>query len=110
MSVPLDRSGMGTFDSSGRAVVRLAPERAGECWIVRRVSVSTTSSSRTTATTYKSFEQPSRKLDRTVKGNDATSEDDSYKIDSGESFLCIWEGGTTGAVATLYLIGTVENG
>jgi len=106
----LDKSGQATFDANGRAVIRLGPEKARERWVVRRVTVSTTSNATSTATTYKGVETPSRRLDGTVRGNQDTSEDDSYSIESGEGFLCVWSGGTPGAIATLFLLGDIEFG
>lgn len=104
----LVKTGQSTFDNNGRAEVRMAPERPGQKWNVRRVVISTTSQLRTTAATYRDSETAANKLDTSARANDDTSEDNSYLIYSGGAFICVWNGGTPGAVATLNLLGDIE--
>jgi len=104
----LDLTKDGTFDASGRATAFLGPERASQLWRIKRVTVSTTSSTKTQCKLYRTAESPSRQLDNTPRGNSDTSEDNSYEFRTPEKLLAVWTGGTVGAVATLNIIGTIE--
>lgn len=92
-------------NSDGRAVATLAPYRAGERWIVTRVTVQSTSSQLTpTCKIYRGAEQPNRLIDGTHTGV-LDHSDTNLKLHNGEHLVAVWEGADVGSQCTITIEG-----
>jgi hypothetical protein len=101
--IRITKAGSGAFDTSGEATVVIGCP-AGVRWRIIVATVSTTSTTRTTASLYLGTPAESGFLDGTYSGNRSTS-DSEHLILGGEVLTCVWTGGTPGARATLRVSG-----
>lgn len=106
MSDVVDVYRTATFDSSGRAVIVVGPDRAREWWKVTGYTAKTNSTVQTTLTVYKGSEQAGSRIDVTRKGNDDSSDTQVEIPPSGYPLRFVWSGGSVGALAEISVQGT----
>lgn len=105
MSIPLFETDTGVADANGRAVARVQPLRAFETWDIRRMAVSSTSSTLVpTARIYRGSENPSMLVDGTHTGT-LDQSDTQLSLANGEALICVWEGADVGSQCTFTVQG-----
>lgn len=108
MSIPLFESDTGVADAAGRAVASVQPLRAFETWNIRRMAVSSTSSTLVpTARIYRGSENPSMLVDGTHTGN-LDQSDTELALANGEALICVWSGADVGSQCTFTVQGSKE--
>lgn len=103
----LDTSRSARFDAGGIARLFIGPQVFGESWRVRRMTVSTDSTSDTDARVYIGLENDSRMVAGTYSGNRDFNETDITLL-SLDTFIVVWDGGNPGANAIFYVQGTAS--
>lgn len=102
------RTGQAEFDAAGIAQVTIGVPN-GVSWRVGLTTVSTTSTTRTTASVYLGSPSPSALVDSTYSGNRDAS-DTVHEVIGGELVTCQWTGGEVGKMATLRISGDQRQG
>lgn len=91
----LIRTADGIIGFDGTSTVTIGVP-SGVVWDVSTVTVSTTSTVRTTASVYLGSPTPGSLIDSTYSGNRDTS-DSMWTAHGGEIITCVWTGGTPGS-------------
>lgn len=107
MTKTFEASGSNTFNASGITSIELTPYRYGVIWIVKRMIVTTTSTSQTEVRTYKNSESPSSLVDNSAVGNSDSSET-NITLRGSDRLLFVWSNGTVGSRATVNIFGEQE--
>lgn len=113
--IPLSVSAMATFtdDGQGGTVARasLAPTVFGTQWFIKRVVISTTSNADVASRfyMYRNSESPANMVDGSYDGDQDTNETDIF-LNTLDTLLFRWEGGSLGSLATVVLGGEMETG
>jgi hypothetical protein len=102
----LNVSGDAVFNAAGVAELELGPVPPSQVWQITRMTVSATSTLQPTCSVYDGAAVPANLMDATRTGNQDVSDFGTpYQLQTAESLLFRWEGGTPGAVATGRLVG-----
>jgi hypothetical protein len=102
---PLDTNRTAVFDSAGMATVTVGPTVYGESWRVRRMTVTSDSTSDSDARVYLNAVLDSRLVAGSWSGNRDFNETD-LTLQTLDKLIVVWEGGTQGAHASFLLQGT----
>ena len=105
---PLSQAGSAEFTAAGVAQVELGPVPPGQVWLITRMTVSTSGSDdpMPTCSVYDGSVSAQNLLDATYTGSQDVSDfGQPYILQSAESLVFRWEGGTPGEKATARLVG-----
>lgn len=104
---PLDTSVNTLFGANGVARLRIGPQVFGESWRIRRMVVSTDSTSDTDVRIYLNAEMDSRLVAGSYSGNRDFNETD-MTLQTLDTLIVVWVEGSPNANASFILQGTRE--
>lgn len=108
---PLRDSAHVTLDGTGAGTVRLGPGRPGVRWLIRRISVQTSSaSSIPVAKIYRGGVGDASFISGTFVGSQDTDDGLDEELNAGEYLTVAWTGGDAGATATATYAGDESTG
>lgn len=90
------------------AEVRLGPRVYGETWLIKRITVATTSVADTTARVFLNSAIPQNLIDTTEQGNSDISDNSEIELGTTENIIVRWNGGDPGSIATCVVYGVTE--
>lgn len=94
-----DLAASATFGADGVATINLGGPPPALSWTIERVSVRTTSATRTAAVLYRTWPTDANQIDIAPASGNGDTSFLSFKLNAGDSLLVQWSGGTPGALA-----------
>lgn len=107
-SITLMTSVNAVFGADGMARASVGPRVFGVTWTVERYGTNTNSATDTKLFVYRNNESDANYLDSSDNANNDVSDNNAIPLQTLDTLLFVWSGGSVGAIATASIFGTQD--